>query len=183
MELQIMNADDNTTVNTLRDSQLRIQSIAMIHEKLYQSEALLGIGFDVYLKELINAISNAYESEELETEITYDLAAVDINVDQAIPCSLIVNEVIVNCYKHAFNDVEEGCIEVVSQYDDPEFSIHITDNGVGLSADFDIDKQQSLGMTLIQTLAEQLQGEISISSNGNDRGTHFALYFEKEKEE
>jgi len=153
----------------------------MIHEKLYQSEALQDIGFDAYLKELVNTVHNTYDSEELSVDIAYDLSPVDVNIDQAIPCSLIVNEVIVNCYKHAFNDIEEGRIEITSQYDDPDFIIHIADNGSGLPDNVDVTQQQSLGMTLVQALAQQLGGEIRFSSDGQNGGTQFELRFEKEE--
>jgi PAS domain S-box-containing protein len=177
LELQAMNTDDKFTLDTLRDSQLRIHSIAMIHEKLYQSEALSDIGFDMYLKELVESISQTYNTLDHTIDIDFDLQAVSLDLDQAIPCSLIVNEIIVNSYKHAFNSIENGKIKIVSQFDDPELTIQIEDNGQGLPKNFDINAQQSLGMTLVQTLARQLEGEIDLSSK-NGRGTTFELRFD-----
>lgn len=179
LELQAMNADDESTLNTLRDSQQRIHSMAMIHEKLYQSEALSDIGFDKYLKELVESISHTYNTDKLSIDINFDLESVSLDLDQAIPTSLIVNEVIVNCYKHAFKESEEGIITITSTFDDPEMIIEIKDNGRGLSEDFSINEQQSLGMTLVQTLTRQLDGKIGFSSN-DGAGTTFKLRFEKE---
>ncbi len=104
------------------------------------------------------------------------MASVNINLDQAVPCSLIVNEVVVNCYKHAFNGTDNGRIEITSQFDEPELTIRIEDNGSGLPDDFDINSQQSLGMTLIQTLAQQLEAKMSIRSKN---GTEFFISFPK----
>jgi len=177
LELQAMNAQDEATLNTLRDSQHRIHSIAMIHEKLYQSEALSDIGFDAYLKELIQSISQTYTAENRKIDITFDLEPASLSLEKAIPCSLIVNEVIVNCFKHAFDSDSKGQIKVSSKVDDPELSIHIRDNGKGLPEDFDIDSQQSLGMTLIQTLAQQLEGKANFYSDGQNKGTRFELRF------
>lgn len=179
LELQALNTDDESTLDTLRDSQQRIHSMAMIHEKLYQSEALSDISFDIYLKELVESISQTYNTEKFSIDINFDLQSVSLDLDQAIPTSLIVNEVIVNCYKHAFKGYEDGNITITSTFDDPEMIIEIKDNGRGLPEDFSINEQQSLGMTLIQTLTRQLDGEISFSSN-NEAGTIFELRFEKE---
>ncbi len=178
LELQAMNTNDDSVVNTLRDSQLRVQTIAMIHEKLYQTEALADIGFDRYLKELVQAISSTYSSEDSPVDIIYNIDSCSLNLDQAIPCSLIVNEIIVNCYKHAFSSSKKGQIELGLEYDNAELQIEISDNGDGLPEDFDIREQQSLGLTLIQTLADQLDGEIVFLSD--DNGTTFRLAFEPE---
>lgn len=179
LELQAMNTDDRSTLDTLRDSQQRIQSMAMIHEKLYQSEALSNIGFDVYLKELVESITRTYNTGERSVDIMFDLQDVSLDLDQAIPCSLIVNEVIVNCYKHAFDGLKDGKITITSAFDNPELTIKVKDNGSGLPEDFAISDQQSLGMTLVQTLARQLGGEIDFASN-DEAGTTFELRFTKE---
>lgn len=179
IELQTMNIEDESTLSTLRDCQYRIHSIAMIHEKLYQSEALSDIGFDVYLKELVQSISRTYTSDYKKIDITYDLEPVSIDFDQAIPCSLIVNEVIVNCFKHAFQSTDEGEIKITSTLDGTEILIKIEDDGSGLPADFDTNGQTSLGMTLMKTLANQLDGEINFSSEGPGKGVTFELRFTK----
>jgi PAS domain S-box-containing protein len=177
IELQTMNIEEESTLNTLRDCQHRIHSIGMIHEKLYQSEALSDIGFDVYLKELVQSISRTYTSDGKKIDITYDLEPLSIDFDKAIPCSLIVNEVIVNCFKHAFKSTDEGKIKITSTFDEPEIIIKIEDDGSGFPADFDIGDQTSLGMTLMQTLARQLDGEINFLSEGKGKGVAFELRF------
>jgi len=178
LELQTMNIEDDAVLNALKNSQLRIQSIAMIHEKLYQSEALSHIGFDAYLAELVDAISDTYSSTEQDIKISFDVEPVAIDLDKAIPCSLIVNEVLINCYKHAFKKKDTGNIKINSVFDEPDLTIQIKDNGCGLPENFAIGEQQSLGMTLVQTLAKQLDGKINFSSNDGNQGTTFKLCFE-----
>ncbi|WP_138431218.1 PAS domain-containing sensor histidine kinase [Fodinibius saliphilus] len=178
LELQSMNTEKESILNTLRDSQQRIQSMAMIHEKLYQTEALTNIGFDTYLKELIESISKTYNTGNRNIDVSYNLESTSLDLDNAIPCSLIVNELIVNCYKHAFDGREKGKILVNSEVKGSELSIEIKDNGEGLPEDFALENQQSLGMTLVQTLAQQLDGEINFDSN-DGQGTTVELNFIK----
>ncbi|MEX0723875.1 MAG: PAS domain S-box protein [Gracilimonas sp.] len=180
LELQQMNISDENIINALMDSQLRIKSMAMIHEKLYQSETLHEIGFDAYLKELVDSISSTYESSYKKVTTHYELDRVALELDQAIPCSLIINEVIVNCYKHAFDHDYEGEINITLTHKDPEIILEITDNGSGLPKDFDINSQQSLGTTLIGVLTGQLNGEMHFTNRKNGSGTKFKLQFEME---
>lgn len=183
LELQQMSITDEDTIQALQDSQLRIQSMAMIHEKLYQSESLHEIGFDAYLKELIDSINSSYESSYKKVYTNYKLDHVTLDLNQAIPCSLIINEVIVNCYKHAFDKDHEGKIDIILTHKNPEVTLKITDNGNGLPKDFDISEQQSLGTTLISSLSHQLNGHMILTNRGNGNGTKFMLQFKKDSTE
>lgn len=183
LELQIMQSSDEPAINALRDSQLRIRSIAMIHEKLYQNESLYDISFDSYLEELVETIRHTYTSTGKNVEASFDVDSVSLDIEDVIPCSLIVNEVVVNCFKHAFTKSETGKIQISLGYKKPIIELKITDDGKGLPDNFDIDKQQSLGMTLIQALSNQLEGTISLKNGSNGAGTIFYLQFEKESDE
>ena len=176
LELQVMATTNESVIDTLRESQLRVRSIALIHEKLYQSDALSDIGFDRYLKELVQAISNTYNAGNTDVALKFELDPFTLDLDKAIPCSLIVNEVVVNCYKHAFKEQKKGEILLQTNVDDSQVLLTIQDNGSGLPENFDLEEQDSLGLTLIQTLAVQLEGEVSFSSVEN--GTAFSLTFE-----
>ncbi|MDX1642703.1 MAG: sensor histidine kinase, partial [Balneolaceae bacterium] len=158
--------------------QLRTRSIAMIHEKLYQSDSLYDIDFDEYLQELVQTIQKTYSHVNQEIETVYDLDHVLLDINQVIPCSLVVNEVVVNCFKHAFSKNDKGTVKISLHYDDPRLTLRIADNGKGLPDDFKIEELQSLGMTLIQTLTDQLNGkaEFSMAENG---GTVFQLEFDR----
>lgn len=179
LELQIIQSTEKVAINALRDSQLRIQSIAIIHEKLYQNESLDKIGFDKYLQELVETIKKMYSDAEENVKTVYELDNVSLDINQAIPCSLLVNEVIVNCFKHAFPNFRDGTLRLKLYYDEPDLALEIEDDGIGLPEDFDMQKQDSLGMTLIQTLSGQLEGEISFSNSSENGGAKFRLSFRK----
>lgn len=182
LELQIMQSTDESVTNALRDSQLRIRSIAIIHEKLYQNESLYDIGFDNYLKELVETIQQTYSTKGKTIETSYDLDPVSLDINQVIPGSLIVNEVIVNSFKHAFTNKTEGNLTISLNYLNGKIDLTITDDGNGLPENFDINEQQSLGMTLIQALTSQLEGTFDFTNDPNGDGTLFNLKFEKKSE-
>ncbi len=179
IELQVMQSKDASVINTLRDSQLRIRSIAMIHEKLYQNESLYDINFDDYLKELVQTIQETYTHTEKNIKILFDLDSVQLDINQVIPCSLIINEVIVNCYKHAFHDKTNGELKITLDYQDPKIDLTISDDGKGLPGNFKIEEQESLGMTLIQAFSDQLEGTINFQNAPKRSGTLFRLQFER----
>jgi len=182
LELQVMQSTDESAVNALRDSQLRIRSIAMIHEKLYQSESLYNISFDNYLKELVQTIQQTYVSSEKNYKTSFDLDLVTLDIEQVIPCSLIVNEVVVNIFKHAFSGKKDGHLHLSMNSQEGTIVLVITDDGIGLPENFNVDEQQSLGMTLIQSLTSQLEGAFNLSNNQDGEGTMFRLQFVKDGE-
>ncbi|WP_234571098.1 PAS domain S-box protein [Rhodohalobacter sp. 614A] len=179
LELQIMQSTDQSATNALRDSQLRIRSIAMIHEKLYQNESLYGIRFDNYLKELVDTIKQTYLTSGREVDVFLDLDSISLDINQVIPCSLIVNEVVVNSFKHAFNGMQKGALRILMNSEDSNIDLVISDDGLGLPENFDMHKQQSLGMTLIDALSNQLEGRVSFHEGADGTGTVFRLRFKK----
>lgn len=183
LELQIMQSEHESAITALRDSQLRIRSIAIIHEKLYQNDSLYNIRFDSYVQELVETIRHTYTSTGKNVDASFDMDSVSLDIKEVIPCSLIVNEVIVNCFKHAFTKRKTGKIHIYLEYKNPVIELKITDDGKGLPEGFNIDKQQSLGMTLIQALSNQLEGTIRLKNGSNGAGTIFHLKFEKKSDE
>ncbi len=178
LELQAMNTDDEATITTLRQSQLRIQSMAMIHQKLYQSEALSDIGFDHYLKELVETIERTYDLDEKEIQVTFNLEPVKLDIEKAIPAALIINELLANCFEHAFTDQNSGSVAVHLQKNQNRVELKIIDDGKGIEEDFNMQEQQTLGMTLVNTLTSQLKGELNVQSNGKDTGTNISIKFD-----
>jgi len=176
LELQAMNASDEELNDLLRESQLRIQSMAMVHEKLYQTENFSNLDFNEYVKQLVESIDRSVDVPTSDVTVAFDLEQINLNITQAIPSALIINEVVVNSFKHAFGDDHKGHINVVLNEEGGDVCITIIDNGVGLPDDFDPRQQQSLGMKLIQTLANQLEGEITYHSKD---GVEFVLVFPK----
>ena len=179
LQMQIFNTENEIAQNVLLDSQLRIQSIALIHEKLYQSDTLAFIEYDKYIRQLLDTIETTFANDNKEVEIKTNLSDASLNINQAIPCALLINEVVVNSYKHAFRDRENGTIEVDMEQDKGQFILKIKDDGIGFPDDFDIAQTSSLGMTLVQTLSKQLEAEWTFESP-DEGGTEFRMNFKVE---
>lgn len=182
LQLQVMQTESEEINKALTDSQLRVQSIALIHEKLYGSDSLAYIEYDKYIEDLLHTINRTYVSENKEINIITDIAGISLNINQAIPCSLLVNEVLVNTYKHAFTNQDSGEICIFIAEDESGINVVISDNGKGFNEEEEDKKVvQSLGFTLIKTLTAQLGGTYSFKNKENEKGTIFTLNFKKEK--
>jgi PAS domain S-box-containing protein len=175
MQLQSYQNDDLELQSKLMDSVSRIQTMAAIHEHLYQANSFSHINFAENLNSLINNIIVTFQSD-LQLSLDFDCSPVTLNINQAVPCSLIVNEVVTNILKHAFKGRSEGSIHVLLVVDGDNMKLTIKDNGVGLPEDFTPDSDASLGLLLIKILTEQLGGVSNYSSS--NEGTSFELSFE-----
>jgi two-component sensor histidine kinase len=178
LELQSHYAEDERVSLLLSESQNRVHSMALIHEKLYQSTELSQINFADYLTDLTQTLSASYIADAQNIELILTLEPVWLNIETANPCGLIVNELISNSLKHGFPDGREGKIglELRKRKDNDQITLEIKDNGVGLPPNFDPSKVKPLGMELILTLTEQIQGELSIT---NSEGATFQLTFQE----
>lgn len=179
LELQMGYTEDDFARRILTESQLRVRSISMIHEKLYQNKRLAEIDFQKYVDELAEIISYSFNYREKEIEVVNETAEIKLGVDQGIPCGLILNELISNSYEHAFNGREAGIINIGLEEDGKELILSVSDNGKELSDNFNIDGNKTLGLTLVETLSQQLQGELSIVDK--NPGTAFIITFPKEE--
>jgi len=172
--LQTHYIKDEKYINILKESQQRVKSMAMIHEKLYQSKDLNRIDFYEYLDSLLNYLFSSYQSNQNYIKIEKYIDRVFLDIDTAIPCGLIINELFSNALKHAFSDIDNGIIKVYFHNKKENFILIIKDNGVGLSNDFDIKKSKTLGLKLVNTLVKQIDGNINVSFNN---GTEFKIMF------
>lgn len=176
--LQSYYVTDAYANKVLRDGQQRIKSMALIHEKFYQSEGLAKIDFKDYINRLSENLGMTYhvDKDKMAINITADDIALDI--DTAVPCGLLLNEMLSNCFIHAFspNDPNPEINIGFKAIDDGTFELSVSDNGKGLPDDFDMANSESLGMQLIQALTEQLDGRINYE---NDNGTRFAIVLKK----
>ena len=179
LEMQTFNSTDEKITSELKKSQSRIQSIAMVHEKLYQSESLSDIALDAYIGELVGFISDTFDQDGYQVEVIKNIDPISLEVHQAIPCGLILNELITNAYKHAFPGVEEGTLHISMKEENDTVTMMVKNNGNRLPDDFDISESSSLGMTLIQTLVKQLEGSLDISSKDE---TCFTITFDIHRE-
>jgi len=175
MQLQAMETENMDLQGALKSAQQRIQTIATIHELLYGSESLSHLNFGKNIEQLLHNIEEIYDSGK-QVAVDLQVKNIPMNINQAIPCALMVNEVVTNAYKHAFNDQKKGKIVVHLYEEDGHVVIKIADNGVGMPEDFVEKDSSTIGMTLINLLKQQLEGQVHFS---NKNGTQFTLEFEK----
>ena len=182
LQLQILQTQSDEVNKVLTESQLRVKSIALIHEKLYGSDSLAYIDYGKYIDDLVQNIQDTYLMYDKKIDIITDVKDVSLNVNQAIPCSLLINEVLVNAYKHAFTEIDNGEISIKVTEIDERIEAEITDSGKGLKPTKEGSaKIKSLGFTLMKTLSSQLKGNYSFKNREGKQGTIFKLSFKKEK--
>lgn len=178
LQMQIWETDNEQAEMVLKDSQLRVQSIALIHEKLYQSETLSYIEFDKYIRDLIQAITSTYLDSTFTVDMHTELQSVALNINQAIPCSLLLNELLVNAYKHAFKDRDKGNMLVKFWQEGEKAYLYVKDDGPGFPDGLEAENADSMGMSLINTLSMQLNGDFEMT---NFDGASFKLGFKIEE--
>ncbi|MGB9980064.1 PAS domain S-box protein [Methanobacterium sp.] len=173
LSLQSKYINDTVDLKLFRESQGRIRSMALVHEKLYQSESLVKINFKDYINSLISNLMYTYNTH---IDLRQNIDDIYFDIETAIPCGLIINELVTNSVKHAFPNQFNGliCIELVRA--DNKLKLVISDNGIGLPEDFSLDNNDSLGLQLVQMLVNQLNGEIRVNS---DNGAVFTIHFEE----
>lgn len=159
----------------LDEARARIKAMAIIHEKLYQSGDMSKISTSDYLGDILKEISSSYAISNGRSVIWTDIQDIKLSIDDAIPCGLIINELVANAMKHAFPESGGGEINVnVSLNGTGKVIISVSDNGVGMPDDFESRKSASLGLTLVDALVRQLRGELKLNK---DNGTRFVITF------
>ena len=149
-----------------RDGQNRVKSMALIHEKLYQSGDLANIDFKEYIKKLTNFLFQSYGINQTKIRLKNNVQQVELGVDTAVPCGLIVNELISNSLKHGLSQSVNGEIRIDMGYDENnKLLLKVSDNGKGIPKDFDITKSESLGLRLVYNLTSQLNGKVEFFNN------------------
>lgn len=179
LSLQAQYAQDPATLEILRDSQNRIRSMALIHEKLYQSANFADIDFGEYLSTLSAHLCHSYETANRSIKLVLEAAPIRLPLDTALPCALIASELISNALKHAFVGRNEGvlCVEVGSR-EDGMVALEVADNGIGLPKIASAEARgPTLGMQLVAGLVRQLDGSLQII---NGVGTRFVVSFRPE---
>jgi two-component sensor histidine kinase len=164
----------------LKDSQNRIQSMSLIHEKLYESKDLAKVDFGHYIGELTQGLIRFYGERAARIRLDLDIKDIHLGIDTAIPCGLIINELVTNSLKYAFPDSREGTIHIsVRRTDEERIELVLSDNGIGIPYDLDFRSTRTLGLQLVTTLSEhQLQGSIEMDRTD---GTEFRIKFSEIK--
>ncbi|MFP5239885.1 MAG: histidine kinase dimerization/phosphoacceptor domain -containing protein [Acidobacteriota bacterium] len=173
LSLQEMNLENEDAMQVLAESRGRVASMALIHEQLYRSHTFSRIGVEGYLRELLPRLVSSF-SRNRDIRVEVSAPEVDLNIDQAIPFGLLVNELATNSLKHAFNGRDKGVVRVDASLRDGSLLLAFEDDGVGLPVDFDPSEAGTLGLQIVKLLAGQLRGEFRVEAG---QGTRFALRF------
>jgi predicted ATPase/two-component sensor histidine kinase/tRNA A-37 threonylcarbamoyl transferase component Bud32 len=191
LRLESMHIKDKQGLEIFKESQNRVRSMALIHEKLYQSKDFTRIDFAEYTRNLTTYLFRSYAiyPQTITSEINVD--DVSLGIDMAIPCGLIINELVSNCLQHGFPRGGKGKIHVELRLDkdlpvrDTEtgerFTLIVSDNGVGFPKDLDFRNTETLGLQLVITLVKQLKGTIELDSPPGRSGTEFKITFARYK--
>ncbi len=171
MSLQADSVTDRTARTVFLESRHRIRAMAVVHEKLYRSDNLARVDFDEYLVAVAGELFRSFGSARIAQR--FDVESVQLDVDTAIPCGLIVNELITNALKHGFPGGRSGTVAVtLKRIDNANVLLSVRDDGVGFPTDRDFRLMTSMGMTLAVSLTQQIGGDISLDASS---GTRFAV--------
>ena len=179
VELQNFYVKDEVASAILKESRNRIKSIALLHEKFYESKNLDTIEIRSYVDELIYYIKLSFTNDKKNIKIHTQLDNIDLPMAEALPFSLLLNELITNSYKHAFKDKSEGNIYLTFSKINDEYVFHYKDDGCGFDSSKNF-KETSLGMNLIEAFSKQLKAKMTYSAKTNE-GVDFKLNFKQTK--
>ncbi|MCB9077815.1 MAG: PAS domain S-box protein [Anaerolineaceae bacterium] len=183
LNMQARYTQDEQTIEHLLDSKNRVYSMALVHENLYRSDTLARIDSAAYISDLVNNILQFYMSASHSVELKLDIAQIFLTIDQAAPCGLIINELVTNAFKHAFplttvaQQAVKGEIRVeFSQHENDMLLLTVSDNGVGVPQEVDLNAGKTLGLRLVKSLSRQLDASLAIETGSL---TKFSLLFRK----
>jgi two-component sensor histidine kinase len=160
--MQLRKLDNEVARRALEECQTRILAIALIHEKLYQSKDYGRVPFHDYIRSIAGNVFDATGVSSGHVALELAIQPVAIAVDKAIPCGLLVNELITNALKHAFPGDGKGTVRVALSAEDERIRLSVKDDGVGLPDTFDIRASKTMGVQLISTLVDQLDASLEV---------------------
>lgn len=178
LNLQSKYIKDKEALDIFKESQSRARSMAIIHERLYQSTDLKRIDFGDYIRTLTMELFRTYRGDPDRVKMNMDVENLEIDINTTVPLGLIVNELVSNSLKHAFPDGKKGEINVYFHKIDDEFILKVCDNGVGVPGDLDFRNTDSLGLQIVNSLAGQIDATIELDTS---KGTDFEIRFKEEE--
>ncbi|BAQ62194.1 circadian input kinase A [Geminocystis sp. NIES-3708] len=178
LNLQSSYIEDEAVKILFQDSQNRIQTMAVIHEQLYQSHDLSQINFADYINRLVSNLFLSYNHYHTGIKPITHLQECFLSIETAIPAGLLINELVTNAFKHAFPNGEGEVTINLMVKEEEQVKLEVIDNGIGLPVNLDWEKSNSLGLRLVRLLSQQLDAEIFV--NGNSQGTIFSITFTPE---
>ena len=178
LNLQSRYITDKEVLDVFKDSQNRARSMALIHDRLYQSSHLKSINIGDYILTLASDLFRIYAIDPDRVELNFDLEDVMIDINTMIPLGLIVNELLSNCLKHAFPNDRSGRIDIAFHGEDDHYQLTVADDGVGFPENLDYRNTKSLGLRLVNILTDQIDGRMELKQ---DKGTQFVIEFKEKK--
>lgn len=175
LQMQVFDEENEEVLNKLNNSMLRVETMASIHQLLYESSSFSRLEFSKMIDKLIKATHRSFSADK-DIEIVIETEPFELNINQAVPCALIINEVITNVYKHAFKGRDKGWIRAKLSHEDKRVTFTMEDDGLGLPEGFDMSNLSSLGTKIITALVKQLGGTFNLTPR-DDGGTIFQLEF------
>ncbi|MCI5222802.1 MAG: hypothetical protein D3924_09065 [Candidatus Electrothrix sp. AR4] len=179
LHLQALEIENPNDRKRFIDTQNRIYTMALIHERLYNTNDFSKIDFNSFIQELSDSIRLSYNTSSCQVALALETNDVLLDLNKAVPCGLLINELISNSFKHAFAEKEQGKIDIQFRTTvDNHFELIVSDDGIGLPKNFNVNKEQSMGMQLISRLTEQLDGTVTVNKETLlETGTRFTIIF------
>ena len=175
LDLQSQYIEERSTLDLFRESQNRVKSMALVHEKLYQSQDFASINFIEYIENLTSYLFQVYAVVAGTIALELNIDKVNLTIDTAIPCGLIISELVSNALKYAFPSGRQGTIQVALRAESGDYyTIVVKDNGIGLPTNLNLKTSKSLGLQLVNVLTEQLEGTLELDCSS---GTEFTIRF------
>jgi two-component sensor histidine kinase len=174
LRLQSDSIRDPQTLKLFDEMYGRVRSIAAIHELLYRSDNLARLEFGTYLQKITRDLIAFYKVDTQKIKVRSNIHSAFLDITQAVPCGLIVNELVTNCLKHAFVDGRPGLIQASLETKGDRIVLTVADNGVGLPKDLDPYQPASMGLQLVNLLVDQIEGTLAIDRN---QGTRVSIMF------
>jgi two-component sensor histidine kinase len=178
LNLQSRYIKDEESKNIFKESQNRARSMALIHERLYQSTDLKSIDFGDYMSTQANDLYQTYVMDTSLVKLNIDVDDLRLDINTSIPLGLIVNELVTNSLKHAFPDSKSGEIEIIFHKQDENYLLEVKDNGIGFPEDINYQNTDSLGLQIVNNLTEQIDGKMEVNTIS---GTSFKIIFKEEQ--
>ena len=174
LKLQANSIKDEQVKESFRESQQRIMAMASVHTQLYKSQNFAAISLSDYVQDMTRQLLQAYKTGTATIDLVINIEEIMLPIDSAIPCGLLINELITNALKYAFPEARKGKITIEAQQTENGVRLIFADNGIGLPNDVDFHTTETLGLRLVQMLVKQLDGSIELAS---ERGTRYMIQF------
>jgi two-component sensor histidine kinase len=172
LNLKKITSQSQETKDALEECRNRVFSMALVHQNIFNNDSLIGLNFKNYIVNLVDEIAKSF-GDQGTFEINYDLEDIQLDLSTSIPCGLIINELITNSFKYAQLPNQKLTIDIQLTHENDKIRLHVNDNGPGIADNFMTEKT-TLGMELIESLSEQINGK---SQFKNENGASFELIF------